>query len=187
MTINIPLRQRCHFKTERLLIESWKHQSCPSTDRHAFAKKIVSILTAEVTKTLPNGWQGINTTKEVLAWIKKRDEESAVFTIQFIPGKDLVGFLFLYEADSSKSGCIRVRLGYLLSEEVWGKGLGSELIKGLVEWCAREGDIDLISGGVDSNNSASIKILKKNGFTISTTEKPPENLVFLERKFDVGK
>jgi RimJ/RimL family protein N-acetyltransferase len=182
-----PLEQRCRYKTERLLVENWKEQISTSISELDFAKKIVNILTDEVTKTLPNGWQGIDTVERAIAWFKKRIEESAVFTIQFLANKEIIGFLFLKESDSTEIEGNELKLGYLLSKEVWGQGLGSELIRGLVEWCRADGGISTISCGVEVDNLASIKILKKNGFSASTSEKPPHNMIFLERKFEIKK
>jgi hypothetical protein len=34
------------------------------------------------------------------------------------------------------------------------------------------------------NNAASKKILEKNGFVLSSTEKSPKNMLVLERRFD---
>ncbi len=188
MSKDNPLEQRCRYKTKRLLVKSWRHLIYTPSGKQDVAKKIINMLTSEVTETLPEEWQKVDTIERANAWINKRDEESAVFTIEFLSNrepKEVIGFLFLNEEDPTEFAGIKLRLGYLLSKKVWGKGLGSELIKGLVEWCKAAGDIASISGGVSVDNLASIKILKKNGFSISTSERPPENMVFLERKFDL--
>ena len=57
-----------------------------------------------------------------------------------------------------------VRLGYLLAESAWGKGLASELIEGFVRWCRGEAAIRSLAGGVNPDNAASIHVLEKNGF-----------------------
>jgi RimJ/RimL family protein N-acetyltransferase len=185
---DILLEQRCRYKTKRLSVESWKHLKYTPMGEKAVAEKIINFLTAETTETLPKEWREINTIERAIAWIKKRDEESAVFTIQFLSRSEIrkiIGFLLLHEEDSAEFDGTKLRIGYLLSKNVWGKGLGGELIKGLVEWCKRAGDIASISGAVAVANLASIKILEKNGFSISTSEKPPKNMVILERKFDI--
>ncbi|MFT5090942.1 MAG: ribosomal-protein-alanine N-acetyltransferase [Candidatus Latescibacterota bacterium] len=107
----------------------------------------------------------------------------ALFAYQYIPANLLIGFLFLNEASTSDSKSIDIRLGYLLSQENWGKGLGSELIKGLVEWGEEMGNVSSISGGVEVDNKASIRVLEKNGFSILQKEDPSEGMLFLERKF----
>ncbi len=171
------------FKTERLLVRSWQNYASTISDENAFAERIISILTPEVTKALPERWQGIDTIEKANEWIKARNEDSEVFTIQYAPENLVVGFLFLNGEYSSDPNLIDLRLGYLFSEEVWGKGLGSELIKGLVEWCEKAGNISSISGGVEISNKASIRVLEKNGFSILPLDEPQEGMIFLERKF----
>jgi [ribosomal protein S5]-alanine N-acetyltransferase len=89
--------------------------------------------------------------------------------------------MFLYESISSEN-LINLRLGYLLSESVWGAGLGSELIQGLVAWSEDNPHVNSISGGVEINNIGSINVLEKNGFSIIESNDQPENMVFLERR-----
>ncbi len=180
---SIAIMSELEFQTERLLVRSWQHYASTINDENAFAERIISILTPEVTKALPEGWQEIDTIEKANEWIKARNEDSEVFTIQYAPEGLVVGFLFLNGEYSSDPNLIDLRLGYLLSEEVWGKGLGSELIKGLVEWCEKAGNISSISGGVEISNKASIRVLEKNGFSILSSEEPHKGMIFLERKF----
>jgi [ribosomal protein S5]-alanine N-acetyltransferase len=177
------LEQKCRFETERLSIKSWKSCVTELSNEKDFAEDVINILTEPVTKSLPDGWQRINDTKKADDWIKRRAEESAFLAIQLLPSLDVVGFLFLYESKASDNS-IELRLGYLLSESVWGKGLGSELIKGLVEWCEKQNNIKSISGGVEIENTGSIRVLEKNGFSIVQPKDSQENVVILERRFN---
>jgi len=73
--------------------------------------------------------------------------------------------MILLETDSEDVvGGIEVRLGYLLSEHAWGKGIAGELVSGFVTWCRRQANIVSIVGGVEQNNVASQRVLEKNGF-----------------------
>ncbi len=73
-----------------------------------------------------------------------------------------------------------MRLGYLLAERAWGKGIASELIRGLVEWCRKSG-IASIVGGVERNNIASRRVLEKNGFVCdASTKNSPEQMFELK-------
>lgn len=177
------LEQRCSFETERLLIKSWKSRVVDSLSEKNFAEEVVSILTEVVTKSLPDGWQGIDNANKAINWVRNRAEESAFLTVQILSTLEVVGFLFLYESKSSDNS-IDLRLGYLLSESVWGKGLGSELIKGLVECCEKHNDIKSITGGVEIENIGSIRVLEKNGFVTIQSNDHHGNVIFLERKFN---
>ncbi|OMH39259.1 GNAT family N-acetyltransferase [Motiliproteus sp. MSK22-1] len=178
-----PLDQRCHFETERLLVASWKNLVSGFSDKNDFADKVVSLMTPVVTGSLPEGWQDIDSREKAADWIKARADESTFLTVQLLSSKELAGFVFLHDAVRSANGSIDLKIGYLLSEVTWGKGLGSELIDGLVTWCERAGDIASVSGGVDAENLASIRVLEKNGFRKVATGATSESVVFLERHF----
>ena len=179
--MRMSLEQRCNFKTERLLVRSWKHQIQDPSNEHEFAKIVSGILTDNVTKSLPVGWQGLDSLKKSIEWIRKRAEESSFLTVQLINSNDVVGFMFLYESILSDRS-FDLRLGYLLSESVWRQGFGSELIKGLVDWCMKNDDIKSISGGVEIGNVGSIRVLERNGFSIVNSNDQSEDVVFFERK-----
>jgi RimJ/RimL family protein N-acetyltransferase len=126
-------------------------------------------MTPNVTRDLPEGWQNISEVNNVENWVRDRKDESYFYTILKKEHERVIGLLFLY-SENEKNEHVDLRLGYLLIESVWGKGIGSELIGGLVNWCKTESIVRSISGGVGENNIGSIKVLEKNGFT-KTNEK----------------
>jgi RimJ/RimL family protein N-acetyltransferase len=75
----------------------------------------------------------------------------------------VVGFIILFEIDHGVADGAEVRLGYVLAESAWGRGLASELVHGFVEWC-RKADVARIVGGVDRDNVPSRRVMEKNGF-----------------------
>ena len=181
---NKTIEERCSFNTQRLSVSSWTNQLKEPDSEKNLAEKVIEILTPNVTKALPDGWQNISTIVGAQEWINERDEESHFLTVQLLKTNETIGFIFLYEADSEQK-YDDLRFGYLLSEKVWGKGLGTELIEGLINWCKAEGDIKRISGGVESDNIGSIKVLEKTGFIASTVDNPTEDVVFYEYQFDI--
>lgn len=184
--INKTIEERCSFSTQRLSVSSWTNQVKELYSKKTFAKKVIKILTPNVTKALPDGWQNISTIDGAQKWIKDRDNESHFVAIQLLSTNETIGFIFLYESDSERN-YYNLRFGYLLSEKVWGKGLGTELIEGLIKWCRTEGDIKSISGGVEADNVRSIKVLEKTGFSASTADNPTQEVVFYEYQFDIEK
>ena len=131
---------------------------------------------------MPEGWQEVKTIADATDWIQKRAEESCFLTVQLRSTNEIVGFVFLYE-EPSQDKYSDLHLGYLMAEATWGKGIGSELIKGLVDWCEKAGDIKSITGGVETNNVGSIRVLEKNGFSKTTSDNPQEDMIFLKREF----
>ena len=73
-----------------------------------------------------------------------------------------------------------VRLGYLLAEQAWGRGLASELVGGFVCWYEANPAIRHLVAGVDQDNVASVRVLEKNGFVPSVrTDESGTELTFV--------
>ena len=181
------LVNNCRYETDRLRVDGWKYYVSDANDEQKFIERIISILTPDVTVSLPGDWRKVNSSNSAKKWLNDRDQESAVLAIEHIQNGLVAGFLFLNEEYSHQTGLIDLRIGYLLSRETWGKGLGSELIEGLVAWCEKAGNVSSITGGIEVSNKASIRILEKNGFKIATGANPPEGTVFFKRLLSTGK
>lgn len=76
-----------------------------------------------------------------------------------------VGLLVLAQVSDTGPG-IDLRIGYLLAEHTWGRGLATELVAGLVDWARAQPEIRTVTGGVDTENRASVRILEKCGFEL---------------------
>ncbi|MBT8191661.1 MAG: GNAT family N-acetyltransferase [Bacteroidia bacterium] len=164
------LNQECLFITNRISVLNWKH--IESNKEYAGHLETVSkIMTPKVTKALPDSWDNLNTRDRVENWIIDRKKDSNFYAIIRSETRVIIGFLFLYVENETKEA-FELRLGYLLGESIWGQGIGSELIKALVGWCKNIGVVHSISGGVEKENIASIKVLEKNGFYKSDEKLP---------------
>ena len=165
------------YSTSRLIVaEDSKSNSGELFD------EICSILSPEVTVSLPSGWSNINTREKANVWLEARKSEGTVLFVHHKELKRVVGFIFLYNMDNN-SARTDYRFGYLLAQEVWGNGLGTELIKGLIDACKREGTINSVSGGVERNNGASIRVLEKIGFVSSKEDVPSKETLFFRYQF----
>jgi len=180
----ILLKQECKFKTERLAVENWVSQSDDLRSDLNFAEKVMRILTPRVTKSLPDGWQGIKKERDVQQWMHERTEECSFITVRLLSTNELIGFIFLY-VSGMKGNNYDLRFGYLLADAMWGRGLGTELVQGLVNWCKTEGNIESLSGGVETDNIGSIKVLEKCGFVRSNFERPSKEVIFYKQKFNI--
>jgi RimJ/RimL family protein N-acetyltransferase len=89
-------------------------------------------------------------------------QNNALFIIAEVEGK-IVGNL-------NFSGGARPRIahtgefGVSVLKEFWGLGIGTELIKYLIEWCKQSGIIRKINLRVRNDNYSAIKVYKKLGF-----------------------
>ncbi len=125
---------------------------------------VASALTPVTTETLPPEWQGDFDHDRARRWIKDRDAESAMLLTVERSSADPVGLMILFEMPHEGSPEIELRIGYIIIEQAWGKGLASELVEGVVEWARGQAGISSISGGVAEDNPASSRALVKNGF-----------------------
>ena len=162
---------RCAFETERLLVRNWHAISSRDWQQQELAHAVATMLTEPVTRSLPPSWQGSYTAERAREWIAERDAEGTTLLVIDKSTKQAAGLMILFETDTEDSGNdIEVRLGYLLSEMMWGKGLASELVRGFTGWCRAQSSISSIVGGVARDNPASRRVLEKNGFRLIQSE-----------------
>ena len=137
------------FATDRLTVAPLVRTG----DRIAATARIV---TRAVTEHLPPRLH-VDGAVDAGAWLDLLCEGGAVCSVE--QGSDMVGFLTLHW-----EGPRHLMIGYLLGETVWGRGLASELVCGLVRHLDDIGWHGRVTGGVDIDNPASAAVLRKAGF-----------------------
>lgn len=150
----------CSFTTQRLAVREWHTRSEFPPQR--LADFVSALLTTRVTQSLPAAWHGPYAVDRAQEWMKDRDREGVTLLAVERASRTPVGLVILTETDH-ESGGSEVRLGYLLTESVWGQGLATELVRGFAEWC-RTADVATIVAGVTRDNVASRRVLEKSGF-----------------------
>lgn len=76
-----------------------------------------------------------------------------------------------------------VEIGYGITSDYQGCGYATEAVGALVNWALMQTGILCIKAEVEETNIASLKVLKKLGFT-QTKEKGNEGLLFIRKKFN---
>jgi RimJ/RimL family protein N-acetyltransferase len=155
------ISDRCQFVTPRLQVSPW----------HAAAHEVgvglvevtAGILTARTTVALPESWRGDYSIERARAWIEERDAESPTMLVIETASERPVGFVVLAEVPLDKSA-VDVRIGFLIAEDAWGRGLATELLSGLVDWAQTQPGVRTLTGGVEPKNRASARVLEKSGF-----------------------
>jgi RimJ/RimL family protein N-acetyltransferase len=154
----------CRFDTDRLRVENWNAALRDRGTRSALITELSALLTPAVTQYLPEPMQIHEGPNEIEKWVSARTGESDVFCVRDARTQELLGLLVL-GASPGATGALNVRLGFLLAEKAWGKGIATELVKGLVGWCAKQASPVQLLGGVEVENAASAAVLIKAGFT----------------------
>ncbi|NPD46119.1 MULTISPECIES: GNAT family N-acetyltransferase [unclassified Lentimicrobium] len=161
------------FITARLVIKPWQVLEKKALSKQILLEEVNNILSPNVIKDLPDSWQNLNSLEEIEEWVNDRNQEGYFYGIEYLESNELVGLLFLYAENTTLiDDTIALRLGYLLKESKWGKGLASEMIAALILWSKDQMSIRSISAGVEVGNIGSIKVLEKNGFVKSNHEMP---------------
>lgn len=166
------LTAACSFQTERLEVSEW--HNLPSPGDRELSDVLTQLLTPATTRPLPSAWHGRFDKTRAIEWIRERDAESPTLMVLDRKTGVPVGLMILSELPCDRAGSVDVRLGYLLAESAWGRGLGTELVAGFVAWCRSEPRIRSVTGGVALDNPASARVLTNNGFTTAGTPNDEE-------------
>ena len=159
------------FETERLLVQEWHSLSPSEWQQEDLAEVVAAILTEPVTRTLPFSWQGSYSVDRAREWIKRRDQEGTTLIVIDRSTHRAAGMVILFEMEAEEgAGGVDIRLGYVLSEATWGRGIASEIVNGFVSWCRGQKSISSIASGVAHDNPASRRVLEKNGFKLAQSE-----------------
>jgi len=148
--------------TERLHVSNW-HRAAERAGVD-LAESVAELLTARTTESLPGPWRGDYSLERAQRWIAERDAESPTLLVTDQRTGAVVGLVLLFVGTSIEEGHDDLRIGYLLSDAVWGRGLGSELVAGLVRWAKASPGLSTVTAGVEESNAASARVLVKNGF-----------------------
>ncbi len=154
----------CRFDTDRLRVENWNAALRDGGTRSALMAELSALLTPAVTQYLPEPMRLYEGPNEIESWVSARNDESDVFCVRNANTQEFLGLLIL-GASRDATGALTVRLGFLLAETAWGKGIATELVKGLVGWYERQASPLQLLGGVEVENAASAAVLIKAGFT----------------------
>ena len=145
------------YPTDRLLIDDWTPHLRDEVRRSALEKGLGEILTPAVLAHLPHPLQ-LGPRHNVSDWIDARAAEAEVHLVTMTTTGSLAGLLILAPFDGEPPD---IHIGYLFAEEVWGKGLATEMLLGLVGAAPRP--VRLLAG-VEAGNPASARVLEKAGF-----------------------
>jgi len=144
------------LRLEHCLVRGWRLDDAKSLTRHANNRRV---------------------------WLGLRDQFPHPYTID-----DAHAFLrgvmnnqpvtnFCIEIGAAAAGGIGIRfgedvhrqtanLGYWLGEEFWGRGIMTEVVSAVVNYCFDKLPLDRIHAEVYSNNPASARVLEKAGFVL---------------------
>jgi ribosomal-protein-alanine N-acetyltransferase len=153
MPLNMPL------DCGSCLVRSWRHDDLYSLVQHLNNRNIWVHLRDRVpfpyTESDGNAWLDLATSQEPVTDFAIEQEGHAV------------GGMGLVLKDDVEFGT--AELGYWLSESLWGRGLCTAAVQGLVPWAFSEFDLRRIYALPFAGNKASRRVLEKAGFQLEGT------------------
>lgn len=155
--------ENCSYETDRLLVGPWHDPASGEWPEIDLASVVSNIMTEPVTRHLPDPWRGPYPPDRARTWVAERDEESPTLLVLERSTGTALGLIILHESPTADDRS-EVRLGYLLAEGAWGRGIGSEMIDGLLRWCREQTTVATIVAGVEPDNEASSRLLTGLGF-----------------------
>ncbi len=160
------------FVSERFTVRHWQTSG---KDDEAFIDVVLGLLTPAVRQTLPDHWQSSFDRERASDWLAETGDNLLVVadSASGVP----VAFLLLYESDEV-AGRTVYRIGYLVAESAWGKGVATEMLGGLIEHCRTAAPLTLLAG-VEANNTASRRVLEKCGFADASEDADVQRLYTL--------
>ncbi len=155
MNAKIDVTNIC-IETPRLLLRAWceadlddffEYASVPGVGEAAGWNHHESI---EVSKRILDGFIG----------------EKKTFALLLKENAKVIGSLGLEELDPDPldDGKFGREIGYVLSKEYWGRGLMTEAVHAVIDYCFRVLDYDFLTCGHFVQNSRSRRVIEKNGF-----------------------
>ncbi|MGF1735473.1 GNAT family N-acetyltransferase [Photobacterium satsumensis] len=125
--------------------------------------EIITMFTATVSRYLPPSCQSLRTAEDVDRWLESMAQTGAV--LRLTHQQQAAGYLFVFPEPEN---CYR--LGYVLAEDQWGKGLATEAMQGLVAYLSAQDHAAKFIAGVEPDNAGSVKVLEKLGFAYGYSE-----------------
>lgn len=161
------------FKTRRLLIQDWTPALEDDAARAGLQQALARILTPPVLKHLPPPLQFDAEHDDIADWIDDRAAESDSLLV-FAEGV-LIGLVLMAVNDTEPIA--EIHIGYLLAESAWGRGIATELLRGLVK-SFKGLEPAVLLGGVGRDNPASARVLRKAGFERDPGRSTPDTDIF---------
>lgn len=172
------------FETERLRCGPWIDQARRSGAD--LASVVAGLLTPATTVALPPAWHGDFTVERARAWIEQREADSTTLLVTDTATREPIGLAILATVPADDTplddGPVDLRIGYLIDEAWWGRGIATELVAGLVDRARNDPGIVSVTGGVDPEHDASIRVLERCGFHL--VDHDDESLTY---RVDVGR
>ncbi|KAK7433656.1 hypothetical protein VKT23_020662 [Stygiomarasmius scandens] len=161
-TYSVPFPPPPIITLENVVVRPYHPKDLESMCHHADNPKIAQWMTNMFPSpyTLEAGEKWLDMKLDEIADPAKLERD---FVIAIDGGKTCVGGMGLKPGSDVQERYMEV--GYWIGEEFWGRGYGTAVLRGFVQWAFQEHkNIERLGGVVFSGNGASCRVLEKVGF-----------------------
>ncbi len=97
---------------------------------------------------------------ELLLEKKEKPSKSFHLYIEYKEDSKIIGDIYIYLIEKDKKAKVAIRL----NKSYHNKGIGTEAVSTMVNWCFENTELETIWTDVNKENIASIRLLEKSGF-----------------------
>lgn len=146
------------IETDRLILRPFKYTDCD--DLYEYAKN---------PNIGPNaGWKPHENVDESKVVLRCFIEEDEVLAIVWKVNNKVIGSLGLHKDPLRSADNVKM-LGYVLSEDYWGKGIITEASRAALAYAFRDLDLTLVTVNHYAHNQKSRRVIEKCGFKYEGT------------------
>ena len=145
-----------YLELEACVVRPWRETDIDSLAKHANNRKIW----LNLRDAFPHPYTRGDAVTYIGLAISSKPETRFAITVN----KEAVGSIgFLPQNDVER---VSAEIGYWLSEEYWGRGIMTEVLRAVTEYAMREHDLMRIYALPFEWNTASSRVLEKCGYTL---------------------
>ncbi|MDK2594302.1 GNAT family N-acetyltransferase [Pseudoalteromonas obscura] len=138
----------------------------------------VQILTPSVVSFLPQDWQSPPQDCRAHHWLNDKLKEAEIYIA--VPKQSSLNSTYIPLGMAIvHSEQYNAHLGYLIAEQAWGKGYGTELLSGVMDYLKHNTAIQTVHAGVDPSNLGSIRALEKCRFELAQASVAGKNSFYI--------
>lgn len=153
MALSDYIKQKPTIETERLRLRTMVIDDVPSLKEWMPDKDIYTYWGKGPSKSEKN--------PELLFEHAERETKSFHLGIALKEDDKVIGDIWVYLIENDRMASVAIRI----SRKYQGKGLGTEALKAMTEFCFKETELQRLYSPVDVRNEASCRMLDKCGYT----------------------
>ena len=146
------------LETERLILRAWKITDLDNFFEYASVNGVGE----------KAGWEHLKSKDESLEILKMFIDEKKVFAIVLKENQKVIGSIGIKECrqdlDKNLENLLGRELGYVLSKDYWNKGIMTEAVSKVIEYCFKILKLNYLIATCFNYNIASKRVLEKLNF-----------------------